>query len=118
MAEYRSFNASNEPDTCLWCGRKLRHRQITKTMPAREAKAQGYKVTNAEMLKDGEWPVSAILGYEELGGDYVDGHFCGLRCGYQFGVAMADNGRRLQPPAEAEVYVIENDCDYTLPSIQ
>jgi hypothetical protein len=29
-------------------------------------------------------------------GDYGDGHFCGLRCGYEFGKKMADFGRRLQ----------------------
>jgi hypothetical protein len=32
----------------------------------------------------------------EKPGDYGDGHFCGLRCAYQFGVAMADPGRRLR----------------------
>jgi len=32
-----------------------------------------------------------------LPGDYGDGAFCGLRCGYMFGVAMAEFGKRLKP---------------------
>lgn len=30
-------------------------------------------------------------------GDYGDGYFCGLRCGYSFGKAFAGFGRRLNP---------------------
>ena len=29
-------------------------------------------------------------------GDYGDGFFCGLRCGFQFGKAFAEFGRRLK----------------------
>lgn len=29
-------------------------------------------------------------------GDYGDGHFCGLRCAYQFAVRMARLGERLE----------------------
>jgi hypothetical protein len=53
---------SNEPLTCLWCGKKLRK---SKHMDER--------------------------------GDYGDNAFCGLRCGYSFGVAMEKNGHRLKP---------------------
>jgi hypothetical protein len=31
------------------------------------------------------------------GGDYRDGHFCGLRCGYAFAVRISDLGARLRP---------------------
>ena len=63
------FNYDSVKGTCLWCGRKLRaYRWRHKDY----AKAQGK-----------EW------------GDYGDGHFCGLRCGYQFAVRLADLGKRL-----------------------
>lgn len=60
------FGATNAPDTCLWCGRKLRKNK---------------------------WK------FERLGklGAYADGVFCGLGCGYHFGVALAWSGRRLTP---------------------
>jgi hypothetical protein len=76
MAEWRPANPSNQPDTCLWCGRKLHYK--TKHV---------WKVTDAT-------PTSSFKA--EKAGDYEDGHFCNLRCGYQFGAAMADFGRRLK----------------------
>ncbi len=33
-------------------------------------------------------------------GDYGDGFFCGLRCGYLFGVAIRETGTRFSPPSE------------------
>jgi hypothetical protein len=63
------FGASNDLGTCRWCGRKLR------PYPYRdEPWAQG----------------------QELGG-YGDNHFCGLRCGYEFGLRFAELGKRLEP---------------------
>jgi hypothetical protein len=56
---------TSKPGTCLWCGRKLRL-----------AKAAQFRGTTNR-------------------GDYGDNAFCTLRCGYQFGVAMAKNDRRL-----------------------
>lgn len=97
MADYRPFGASNEPDTCIWCGKKLRHRQVTAKMTVGDAKAKGHKLSRTQQSMKDDWHVEVVIGYKEKGGDYVDGHFCGLRCGYMFGVAMADNGRRLQP---------------------
>jgi hypothetical protein len=38
-------------------------------------------------------------------GDYGDGHFCGLGCGYQFGVALADHGRLLQPAKKVDTRI-------------
>lgn len=69
MANAQPFGATNQPGTCRWCGRKLR------PYPYRaEAWANGRTL-----------------------GDYGDGHFCGLRCGYEFGRVMADHGRILKP---------------------
>lgn len=101
MPDYRPFNASNKPDTCLWCGNKLRHRQISKDMTVGEAKAQGYKVADLFARGGDDAKASVVVGHEERGGDYADGHFCGLRCGYRFGVAMANNGRRFEPKEPA-----------------
>lgn len=63
------FSYDGVPDSCLWCGRKLRAYRYRGTDHAKEA------------------------GLEK--GDYGDGHFCGLRCGYQFAVRLADLGKRL-----------------------
>jgi hypothetical protein len=58
-----NINRTNEPGTCLWCGKKLRRCQH---------------------------------GSGERG-DYGDGFFCGLRCGFAFAVALAKQDYRLQP---------------------
>ena len=67
MSEPYSYDGVK--DSCLWCGRKLR----------------AYRYRDAEHNK----------GKGKEKGDYGDGHFCGLRCGYQFAVRLADLGRRL-----------------------
>jgi hypothetical protein len=85
MAEWRDFNASNKPDTCLWCGRKLRYKTLHDWGVGDANPTRSYKA--------------------EKGGDYQDGQFCGLRCGYLFGVRMAELGRRLKPWGGGEVNV-------------
>ena len=75
MPQYRTFNASNQPDSCLWCGNKLR-------------RLMGKLVGKT-------WDKSRPM-YSKTG-DYGDGFFCGLRCAYQFAVAMAENGKRFNP---------------------
>ena len=59
------FGDNNADGACLWCGRQLR----VKVHPAIQEK----------------FP---------LRGDYRDGAFCGLRCGYAFGIAAAIAGHR------------------------
>lgn len=73
---YHAFDYDGQEGTCLWCGRKLRP----------------YPHRNADYNKDSG---------KELG-DYGDGHFCGLRCGYAFGVRLADLGRRLVKVGEGK----------------
>src|SRR5688572_4901824 len=64
----RPFNPSGEAGTCLWCGDPLR----------------------------AHWRVTADDNLQPEGyGEYADNAFCGLRCGYAFGVEMAMRGRRL-----------------------
>lgn len=50
---------------CLWCGKPLR------------------KCQYRELAGYGEW------------GDYGDGHFCGLWCGYRFALVCAKDGIRV-----------------------
>lgn len=59
---------TNKPGTCLFCGRKLR----------------AYRFPHHFENPDRR-------------GDYGDNAFCGLRCGYRFGLAFAVLGRRLTP---------------------
>lgn len=54
---------------CHWCGSKLRHRDL----------GDGIKAAKA--------------------GPYQDDAFCTLNCGYQFGLQMVENGRRLKVKA-------------------
>ena len=66
-AHQQIYNPSNKPNTCLWCGRKLKE------------------------FIDWHHEHTGMFGYEG------DGHFCSLRCGYEFGNTFAAIGRRLRP---------------------
>lgn len=70
------FNYEGVERTCLWCGRKLRR----------------YRHRDAEHNK----------GTGKEWGDYGDGHFCGLNCGYMFGRRLADLGKRLVKVGEGK----------------
>lgn len=83
--DYQSFGATNEPDTCLWCGRKLVH----KSRMCEEGDPGAFRVGGEG--RGGWWARKA-----DKGGGYSDGMFCGLRCGYQFGKRMAEFGERLR----------------------
>lgn len=84
MAEWRTWDPSNEQNTCLWCGRPLRFQRDV-------FDAAGQLIADRNQRPK-----------HKKGGDYSDGFFCGLRCGYQFGVEMAKFGRRLQPRKTSE----------------
>lgn len=98
MSEWRSFGASNKKDTCLWCGKKLRHLPKIVENPA-------YAPAAADRAKSGDLSVETLIalpkpylkiGVVEKGGAYEDGFFCGLRCGFEFAVTAATNNFRLQ----------------------
>jgi hypothetical protein len=61
---------------CRWCGRKLR----------------AFKFANEAYWKDKGM---------KLGG-HGDNHFCGLNCGYSFGLWFARDGKRLTPAPSAK----------------
>lgn len=98
MADWRNFNASNEPDTCLWCGRKLRfkalHSHYDVTVVPIDPSDPAYEEHSNTTRKQYK---NVVDRRAEKGGDYQDGFFCGLRCGMQFAWRLADLGRRLNP---------------------
>lgn len=72
-APLRGFAGKGDPGApgaCLWCGDKLR--------------GVGAAIVKASPELAG------------MKGDYGDNAFCGLRCGYCFGLQLAVFGRRLQ----------------------
>lgn len=90
-------------DRCKWCGAKLRKKWTEHNAP-RVLRWVPLEVP----LPGGGWAVSNIMGNPvddhpervKVGtptlGDYRDGHFCGLRCGYDFGLWYADRGHVLK----------------------
>jgi hypothetical protein len=97
----RSFGATNEKDTCLWCGWKLRIFILDRG--SRNPVSTLY--TEATQRQDREREQQRKERVTEHGprrGDYGDGFFCGLRCAYEFAVALAQHGRRLQPKEQKE----------------
>jgi len=112
---------TNEPRTCLWCGDILRPKYESQSDTSFRARVRavyppGYETmyplpqpnywetehpetgemitgkTRSAVLKQIEKP-KLLVGY----GDYGDNAFCGLRCGYSFGVSFAALGKRLTP---------------------
>lgn len=83
MGDYRDFGYEGKTGTCLWCGHKLTFKRVM----AHDADKDNptYKVEGAHF---------ATKRAEQAGG-YQDDSFCGLRCGYQFGLRLASLGRRL-----------------------
>ena len=63
---------------CLWCGAKL---------------AKRFDLGHVD-------PANPVSGFRKLAtfklGRYGDGFFCGLGCGYKFGVRLAQLGGRLR----------------------
>ena len=89
MANFRRFNATNEPHTCLWCGLKLKPAYQYEWVPGeRSVNALGHEELTGGYGKKGD-----LIGYGYNGTDA----FCGLRCGYLFALSASNSGFRLQP---------------------
>jgi hypothetical protein len=121
MARDKDFGATNDPRTCLWCGVRLtqiiEHRGpwITTTRTAsachqapmyegldRWNDRPAFRCEKCDREQD-----MRVTGYAEKTptgryGEQGDGLFCRTRCGYQFGRAMAQHGRRLMPSEAIE----------------
>lgn len=84
MGDYQRFGYKQEPETCLWCGRKLRRKQVMCNEGDPGAVRRGGDDVAGWWVK----PADKL-------GSYQDDSFCGLRCGYLFGLRMAELGKRL-----------------------
>jgi hypothetical protein len=80
MSDWQGFAQHGDPEqdgNCRRCGRTL---ACTYDEDWSKATGRSDKSTRRRAGKPG---------------GYRDDHFCGLRCGYQFAVRLADLGRRL-----------------------
>lgn len=84
---WRAYGATGEPGTCEWCGNVLRQPIDS---------AQKVEIANNHIAVSSIPKAERKFRYDKPGG-YGDGHFCGLRCGYMFGVEIANQGTRLHP---------------------
>ena len=101
------FGATNKPDTCLWCGRKLPQKWINEIEYSNvskkkcdecggtEADYNGFCVEcHCSMIKTKRHVKSREKLYDKRG-RYGDGYFCGLNCGYAFAVVAAESNIRV-----------------------
>lgn len=94
----KEFNATNEPRTCLWCGRKL-HRQCSDRWLA-QALARAKRTGEVSGPLTGEqWARGYHQQFHNLFGKH-DGLFCTDGCAISFGVTAARKGYRFQPREE------------------
>jgi hypothetical protein len=78
MARWRcGSKRTNMARMCLWCGRPLRRDNF-------DTFNKSNVVTHAARLSDND-----------------DAPFCGLRCGYMFGLSLAQQGHRLTAKVRA-----------------
>lgn len=98
MGYFSNFNQHKgvgTPGHCKWCGRKLRKKWREETAPFVARWVEADKHMAGHQIVPEFWP-RVKIGEPSLG-DYKDGHFCGLRCGYDFGRWHADHGNVLVP---------------------
>lgn len=74
----KPFGYRGQPDTCRWCGDKLRYERVT---AAESDKAN-------PTYREERYRGATVLATKP--GGYQDGFFCSLRCGYQWAVARLD----------------------------
>lgn len=77
MNHFAEFGPVDKPGHCRWCGKKLRKKFDSEHVEAGNSMSNFRKLDTFKL------------------GDYGDGHFCGPRCGYRFGVRLANLGSRL-----------------------
>jgi hypothetical protein len=92
MNDLRPFAATNEDGTCLWCGRQLQLEGYA--ADGFEHVPEGSQITKVREIKG--WRMVSYIPPGMKPGYRENGYFCCLRCAFQFAVAMAKNGRRLE----------------------
>ena len=88
----REFGYTGEPETCVWCGRKLRAN--TRDLDPNEPVPAGYRETGRTKKLYGDRIVRVVAALKL--GAYFDNTFDTLTCGYMFGLRHAQMGHRLQ----------------------
>lgn len=114
-ASLRRHAPNGKQGCCLLCGTTLRRKYMTKKVGTSEYRKPKWNCCGKgwKLKKDG-WFECAHCGHEAGGteikriterqpvyplpGDYGDGFFCGLRCGWEFACVMAAGHRRIQSP--------------------
>lgn len=74
---WHPFGYTGKPGTCRWCGRKLRYGTVIATDADKDNPT--YK----------DYGANFATKRATRAGGYQDDRFCGLRCGYQYGVRAA-----------------------------
>jgi hypothetical protein len=115
MARYRDFGATNEDDTCLWCGTLFKpeteYINLGLLSICCDAETEVYKEpfmaterrspqSHHSCTACGKRPCGARTKTEDRPTGRRRGysgstHFCTLRCGYLFGENLAAQGKRL-----------------------
>lgn len=80
MTSWRPYGYAGQPGTCKWCGQRLRRRTWPADKPAGISWNDWYGSPESKRREP---------AYDKPG-DYGDGHFCGLRCGYQYAVLVIE----------------------------
>lgn len=136
----REYDPSNEPDTCLWCGDRLRHSYDTvKEQTGKRAAPAGecYSCMGHEYKRIGpdDWDqpfacascgtpyygrkVERIVSRtqrSEKPGAYADGYFCTGVCARYFATAAARNGYRFQPKSKLKELLVREGFKRACPS--
>lgn len=112
MAEYKSFGATNEPRTCLWCGVRLaQYMSYQGGTYVKGSEITASECCNAPIDRTGSYPECSkcfeSVRTERRGrfkhvptGTYGwdgKGYFCRQMCATQFGTRMAELGKILVP---------------------
>lgn len=88
------FGATNEPDTCLWCGRKLRTNYTRGDVIEGPRKS----VKGRDGHDDYTVPTYKRINKKATGKGLMDeGFFCTVTCATFFGSTVARLGERLRP---------------------
>lgn len=84
---------------CRWCGKPLRPKYLTKRTPTTTRHYYDAQPTHVPATFDparGQWVVTSTAfrvvqrTFQGAFGTYGDSHFCGLNCGRDYAVAVAD----------------------------
>lgn len=98
FSRFGEHGDATKPGNCRWCGRKLRKKWREETAPYVGRWVEGDQHMSGHQIVPEFWP-RVKIGAPRLG-DYGDGHFCGLRCGRDFGLWHAERGSFLVPKKE------------------